>query len=135
MSRLVHVPYAAAVMLLVLGGCRQQEPVTAVGEAATVEVPAGVSSEPEPAAAVEMRDVIENTPSYVIGISYPPDWGERTMSLRRGDRSVLKPGMTFHFMTGLWSDEMGLEITESIAITEGAPELLASVPRKLFVKD
>ena len=72
---------------------------------------------------------------YPIGVSYPPDWGERTMSLRPGDRTVLQPGMTFHFMTGLWSDEMGLEITESIAITEGAPELLASVPRKLFVKD
>ena len=72
---------------------------------------------------------------YPIGVSYPPDWGERTMSLRPGDRTVLEPGMTFHFMTGLWSDEMGLEITESIIITEGAPELLASVPRKLFVKD
>lgn len=72
MSRLVHVPYAAVVMLLVLAGCKQQEPATAVGEAAPVEVPAGVSSEPEPAAAVEMRDVIENTPSHVIGISYPP---------------------------------------------------------------
>ncbi|AXC49487.1 ectoine hydrolase DoeA [Paracoccus suum] len=72
---------------------------------------------------------------YPIGVSYPPDWGERTMSLRPGDQTVLEPGMTFHFMTGLWSDEMGLEITESIIITEGAPELLASVPRKLFVKD
>lgn len=72
---------------------------------------------------------------YGIGVSYPPDWGERTMSLRPGDRTVLQPGMTFHFMTGLWTDEMGLEITESVVITEGAPELLASVPRKLFVKD
>src|SRR5213083_2346478 len=26
---------------------------------------------------------------YPIGASYPPDWGERTMSLRPGDRSVL----------------------------------------------
>ena len=72
---------------------------------------------------------------YPIGVSYPPDWGERTMSLRPGDRTVLQPGMTFHFMTGLWSDEMGLEITETIAITDGALELLANVPRKLFVKD
>lgn len=72
---------------------------------------------------------------YPIGVSYPPDWGERTMSLRPGDRTVLEPGMTFHFMTGLWSDDMGLEITESLVITEGAPELLANVPRQLFVKD
>ena len=72
---------------------------------------------------------------HSIGIGYPPDWGERTMSLRPGDKTVLQPGMTFHFMTGLWSDEMGLEITETIAITDGAPELLSNVPRKLFVKD
>ena len=72
---------------------------------------------------------------YGIGVSYPPDWGERTMSLRRGDRTELRPGMTFHFMTGLWLADMGLEITESILITEGAAECLADVPRQLFVKD
>jgi len=71
---------------------------------------------------------------YPIGLSYPPDWGERTMSLRMGDKSVLRPNMTFHFMTGLWMDDWGLEITESIVITDGAPECLADVPRRLFVK-
>ncbi|MBO0333915.1 ectoine hydrolase DoeA [Sneathiella sp. CAU 1612] len=72
---------------------------------------------------------------YPIGLSYPPDWGERTMSLRLGDKTVLEPGMTFHFMTGLWMDDWGMETTESIAITDGAPELLASVPRQLMIKD
>ena len=72
---------------------------------------------------------------YPIGLSYPPDWGERTMSIRRGDRSELRAGMTFHFMTGLWFDDWGLEITESIVIRDGAPELLASVPRRLTVKE
>ena len=72
---------------------------------------------------------------YPIGISYPPDWGERTMSLRRGDTTELEPNMTFHFMTALWQDDWGLELTETMAITDGAPECLASVPRKLFVKD
>ena len=42
--------------------------------------------------------------------------------------------MTFHFMTGLWMEDWGLEITESIAISEGAPECLADVPRQLLVK-
>ena len=76
----------------------------------------------------------DNRTGYPIGLSYPPDWGERTMSLRPGDRTVLEPGMTFHFMTGLWLEDMGLEITESIAITDGGVECLANVPRKLFVK-
>jgi ectoine hydrolase len=56
------------------------------------------------------------------------------MSLRPGDRTPLEPGMTFHFMTGLWLEKMGLEITESIVITESGVECLANVPRKLFVK-
>lgn len=72
---------------------------------------------------------------YPIGISYPPDWGERTMSFRIGDLSILEPNMTFHFMTGLWMEDWGLEITESIVITDGAPECLADVPRQLFVKN
>jgi ectoine hydrolase len=77
----------------------------------------------------------DNRTGYPIGLSYPPDWGERTCSLRPGDRTVLVPGMTFHFMTGLWMQEWGFEITESIAITEGAPECLANVPRALVIKD
>ncbi|WP_306145490.1 ectoine hydrolase DoeA [Roseibium sp. MMSF_3412] len=77
----------------------------------------------------------DNRTGYPIGLSYPPDWGERTMSLRSGDRSVLEENMTFHFMTGLWMEDWGFEITESIVIRDGAPECLASVPRKLFVKD
>lgn len=79
--------------------------------------------------------VKDNRTGYPIGISYPPDWGERTMSLRPGDRSPLKENMTFHFMTGLWLDDWGLEITESIVIGADGPECLASVPRQLFVKN
>jgi len=76
----------------------------------------------------------DNRAGYSIGLSYPPDWGERTMSLRSGDQTVLEPNMVFHFMSGLWMDDWGLEITESIVITEDKPECLADVPRQLFVK-
>ncbi len=79
--------------------------------------------------------VKDNRTGYPIGISYPPDWGERTMSLRPGDKTVLESGMTFHFMTGLWQDNWGLETTESIIITDNGPECLATVPRELIVKD
>ena len=79
--------------------------------------------------------VKDNRTGYSIGLSYPPDWGERTMSLRSGDRTVLEPNMCFHFMTGLWMDDWGYETTESIVITESGSETLCSYPRKLFVKD
>jgi ectoine hydrolase len=73
---------------------------------------------------------------YPIGISYPPDWGERTISFRKDDETILEAGMTFHFMPGLWMDDWGLEITESILIREsGAAECFCDRPRRLFVKD
>lgn len=73
---------------------------------------------------------------YPIGISYPPDWGERTVSIRLEDRTILQPGMTFHFMPGIWENDWGLEITESILIKDKGPaETLCNRPRKLYVKD
>jgi ectoine hydrolase len=78
--------------------------------------------------------VKDNRSGYAIGLSYPPDWGERTMSIRRGDETVLENNMTIHFMTGLWMENWGLEITESIVIRDNEPECLADVPRKMVVK-
>lgn len=76
-----------------------------------------------------------NRCGYPIGISYPPDWGERTMSLRDIDTTVLQAGMTFHFMPGLWLDNWGLETTETILIKPSGPaETLCDFPRKLFIK-
>ena len=71
---------------------------------------------------------------YPIGLSYPPDWGERTYSLRGTDTTVLEPGMTMHFMPGLWMDSWGLETTESIVITDTGFRSLADYPRQLFIK-
>jgi len=71
---------------------------------------------------------------YPVGLSYPPDWGERTMSFRPGDKSVLRENMTFHFMAAQWMGDWGFELTESVIIGKGAPECLTNVPRKLFVK-
>ncbi len=72
---------------------------------------------------------------YPIGISYPPDWGERTYSIRPSDETELQANMTFHFMPGLWMDDWGLEITETLLVREDSPaEPLADVPRALFVK-
>ncbi|AXT36542.1 M24 family metallopeptidase [Phaeobacter sp. LSS9] len=72
---------------------------------------------------------------YPVGLSYPPDWGERTASIRSEDTTVLQPGMVFHFMPALWMDTWGLETTETLLIRDtGAAEPLCSIERKLFVK-
>ncbi|MDG1431276.1 MAG: M24 family metallopeptidase [Paracoccaceae bacterium] len=78
----------------------------------------------------------EGRMGYPIGLSYPPDWGERTASIRAEDETILEPGMTFHFMPALWMDNWGLETTETLLITENGPaEALCNVERKLFVKN
>lgn len=77
-----------------------------------------------------------NRAGYAVGCSYPPDWGEHTVSIRDTDETILEPGMTFHFMPGLWMDDWGMETTETILITEDGPaEPLCNIERKLFVKD
>ena len=78
----------------------------------------------------------EGRMGYPVGLSYPPDWGERTASIRTEDVTVLQPGMVFHFMPALWMDSWGLETTETILIGESGPaQALCSVERKLFIKD
>lgn len=72
---------------------------------------------------------------YPIGMGYPPAWGENSASFREGDKTELRPGMTFHFMSGLWYGDWGIEITESILVTDGQVEFLSNVPRKLLVID
>ncbi|MFB4168499.1 M24 family metallopeptidase [Virgibacillus sp. JSM 102003] len=76
----------------------------------------------------------ESRMGYSMGLNYPPDWGEHTASLRPGDRTVLKPNMTFHLIPGIWMENMGVEISESFQVTETGCEILANFPRELMVK-
>ncbi len=72
---------------------------------------------------------------YSIGLNFPPDWGERTASLRVGDETILCSGMCFHFQSGVWLDDFGAAISESIVVTDRGGERLCNVPRKLMVVD
>ena len=69
---------------------------------------------------------------YSMGLGYPPDWGEHTASLRPGDETVLKEGMTFHVIPGLWEDAFGVELSETFRVTKTGAETLAEFPRRLF---
>ena len=74
----------------------------------------------------------ESRIGYPVGIGYPPTWGELTCSLRRGDRTELEAGMTFHCIPALWAESHGLVVSESFVVTERGAEPFASLPRKLF---
>ena len=71
---------------------------------------------------------------YAYGLAYVPDWGEHTISLRPGDKTILEPGMTLHFMPGIWLDTYGFECSEPVLITEDGCEKFIEFPQQLFVK-
>ncbi|MCA6120168.1 aminopeptidase P family protein [Bradyrhizobium sp. WSM 1738] len=69
---------------------------------------------------------------YAIGI----DWTEPTASLKEGDRTVLKPNMTFHLMLGNWIDQdLGYVISETFRVTDTGAETFSKLPRELFELD
>jgi Xaa-Pro aminopeptidase len=72
---------------------------------------------------------------YSIGLNYPPDWGERTASLRDEDNTVLQAGMCFHFQSGVWLEEFGAAISEPFIVTNDGGERLCSVDRILYTID
>jgi len=78
--------------------------------------------------------VKESRVGYSTGLNYPPDWGEHTMSLRPGDKSVLQPNMTFHLIAGIWMEDWGIEISECFRVTERGAETFCNFPRDLVVK-
>ena len=71
---------------------------------------------------------------YAVGIGFAPTWGELTVSLLPGDRTVLAPGMTFHCIPGIWEPDGTVVISESFEITETGARAFAEVPRELFHK-
>jgi ectoine hydrolase len=76
----------------------------------------------------------ESRIGYSIGVAYPPDWGEHTISLRPGDKTVLEPGNVVHSILGMWMDGWGIEISETILVTETGNETLTKFPREIHVK-
>ena len=71
---------------------------------------------------------------YSFGLNYVPDWGEHTVSLRPGDKTVLQPAMTLHFMPGIWLETYGFECSEPVLVTESGCEKFIDFPQKLFTK-
>ncbi len=76
----------------------------------------------------------ESRIGYSIGVAYPPDWGEHTISLRPGDKTVLESGNVVHCILGMWMEGWGIEVSETILVTEKGNETLTKFPREIHVK-
>ncbi|QJU56951.1 M24 family metallopeptidase [Sphingomonas sp. AP4-R1] len=68
---------------------------------------------------------------YSIGVGMAPTWIDRTVSLRPGDKTMLREGMTLHLMAGLWREEASCVLSETFIVRDGPPEILTAMPRDL----
>ena len=71
---------------------------------------------------------------YSIGIGYPPDWGEHTLNIYKGDMTVLEPNVCFHMIAVMQFGDWGVEASEAIRVTDFGSELLCKFPKELKIK-
>ena len=76
----------------------------------------------------------ESRTGYSIGIGYPPDWGEHTLNIYKGDMTELKPNITFHMIAVMQFGNWGVEASESIRVTDNGNELFNNFPKELHIK-
>ena len=72
---------------------------------------------------------------YSIGIGYPPDWGEHTLNIQKGDKTILQPNVTFHMIAVMQFGNRGAHSSESIRVTENGYELFCDFSRELHIKE
>ena len=71
---------------------------------------------------------------YSIGIGYPPDWGEHTLNIYKGDMTILEPNICFHMIAVMQFGEWGVEVSEAIRVTDQGAELFCNMSKELHVK-
>ena len=71
---------------------------------------------------------------YSIGIGYPPDWGEHTLNISKGDMTILQPNVTFHMIAVMQFGNWGVEASEAIRVTDKGAELFCNFSKELHIK-
>ena len=71
---------------------------------------------------------------YSIGIGYPPDWGEHTLNISKGDKTILQPNVTFHMIAVMQFGNWGVEASEAIRVTDKGAELFCNFSKELHIK-
>lgn len=76
---------------------------------------------------------------YSIGIAFPPSWDEGyIVSLKQGESTILREGMTFHVIPWLWGvdGDKTVGISDTILITDdGCESLFTELDRDFTVKN
>lgn len=74
---------------------------------------------------------------YSIGIAFPPSWDEGYIcSLKQGDSTILRKGMTFHIIPWMWGVDgtRTCGISDTIFITESGCESFFDLDQNFVVK-
>lgn len=71
---------------------------------------------------------------YSIGLGFQPTWIDYSASLQQGDRTLLKPNMTFHMICGMWHGTDNCVLSETFRVSESGCEVLTAAPRELIVR-
>ncbi len=70
---------------------------------------------------------------YSIGNAYAPDWGEHTLSLRPEDQTIVRQNAVVHVILGMWMDDWGMELSETLHITDTGCVRLCDFPQHVHV--
>jgi len=135
-----HVPMARTVLL----GKAEQKKIEAM-KATNEALDAGIAATKPGNTANEVAQKFwgildkynikkESRTGYSIGIGYPPDWGEHTLNISKGDKTVLQPNVTFHMIAVMQFGDWGVEASESIRVTEKSSETFCKFNRELHIK-
>ena len=68
---------------------------------------------------------------YSVGLGYPPDWSERTISIRQGEGTLLEVGHTIHIMLGMWMEDRGFSLSETVLVQDRGVDCFSRLPRDI----
>lgn len=65
---------------------------------------------------------------YSMGCGFSPDWGEHTFSVRPQETRELPENAVLHVILGMWMEDWGLELSETLHITDSGARRLCDIP-------
>ena len=68
---------------------------------------------------------------YSIGVGYPPDWGEHTISFRPKEKTILPENAVVHIILGMWMDGWGMELSETLMFRNVVAVRLSKFPQHI----
>ena len=68
---------------------------------------------------------------YSIGVGYPPDWGEHTISFRPKEKTILPENAVVHIILGMWMDGWGMELSETLHVQKRGCGRLSEFPQHI----